>query len=227
MELKDFKDVVRVMTKEEFESAINEDIKFVERFKHFFKHDDATRIIEHVKSVLEASVDYFYPNHPEVEFEKDFNIQYDVNNILNKYGHTEMGLYKIQLYVEKILGSIQNKKPVDVGEVSDGYHTFNELYRYSMLYNAAIWVQDGKKRPYQPTNIPSGTVFCGLRHPSILSQLAAYGIAHKNRSVQGFLTSKNRFLTREEASELVRNNNQEMVVDRNAIREQLYSEDLY
>lgn len=138
MELKDFKDVVRVMTKEEFESAINEDIKFVERFKHFFKHDDVARIIEHVKSVLEASVDYCYPNHPEVE-----------------------------------------------------------------------------------------TVFCGLRHPSILSQLAAYGIAHKNRSVQGFLTSKNRFLTREDASELVKNNNQEMVVDRNAIREQLYSEDLY
>lgn len=55
MELKDFKDVVRVMTKEEFESAINEDIKFVERFKHFFKHDDVARIIEHVKLVLEAS----------------------------------------------------------------------------------------------------------------------------------------------------------------------------
>lgn len=35
MELKDFKDAVRVMTKEEFESAINEDIKFVETFKHF------------------------------------------------------------------------------------------------------------------------------------------------------------------------------------------------
>lgn len=35
MELKGFKDVIRVMTKEEFESAINEDIKFVERFKHF------------------------------------------------------------------------------------------------------------------------------------------------------------------------------------------------
>ena len=70
-------------------------------------------------------------------------------------------------------------------------------------------------------------LFCGLRHCSIISQFAAYGIAHKNRSVQGFLTSKNRFLTREEASELVRNNNQEMVVDRSAIREQLYSEDLY
>lgn len=139
MELKDFKDVVRVMTKEEFESTIEEDIKFVEGFKNFLKHDDATRIVEHIKSVLEASVDYYYPNHPEVEFEKDFNIQYDVNKILNKYGHTEMGLYKIQLYVEKILGSIQNKKPVDVGEVSEGYHTFNELYRYRMLYNAAFF----------------------------------------------------------------------------------------
>lgn len=50
------------MTKEEFESAINEDIKFVERIKHFFKHDDATRVMEHVKSVLEASVDYYYPS---------------------------------------------------------------------------------------------------------------------------------------------------------------------
>lgn len=30
-----------------------------------------------------------------------------------------MGMYKIQLYIENILGSIQNKKPVDVGEVSD------------------------------------------------------------------------------------------------------------
>ena len=59
---------------------------------------------------------------------------------------------------------------------------------------AAIWVQDDKKRPYQPTNIPSGTVFCGLRHPSILSQLAAYGIAHNPAiATSGFLAlvSKN------------------------------------
>ena len=58
MELKYFKDVVRAMTKEEFESTINEDIKFVEGFKYFLRHDDATRIVEHIKSVLEASVDY-------------------------------------------------------------------------------------------------------------------------------------------------------------------------
>lgn len=30
-------------------------------------------------------------------------------------------------------------KSSDTGEVSDGYHTFNELYRYRMLYNAAFF----------------------------------------------------------------------------------------
>jgi hypothetical protein len=85
MGLDDFKkDVIRVMTKEEFESTIEEDIKFVEGFKYFLRHDDATRIVEHIKSVLEASVDYYYPNHPKPEAE-----------------------------------------PGDMGEVSDGYHTFN------------------------------------------------------------------------------------------------------
>lgn len=48
--------------------------------------------------MLEASVDYCYPNHPEPKAE-----------------------------------------PGDMGEVSDGYHTFNELYRYRMLYNAAFF----------------------------------------------------------------------------------------
>lgn len=28
---------------------------------------------------------------------------------------------------------------LEIGEVSDGYHTFNELYRYRMLYNAAFF----------------------------------------------------------------------------------------
>lgn len=30
-------------------------------------------------------------------------------------------------------------KPKDMGEMSDGYHTFNELYRYRMLYNAGFF----------------------------------------------------------------------------------------
>lgn len=49
------------------------------------------------------------------------------------------------------------------------------MYNKEIVICAAIWVQDGKKRPYQPTNIPSGAVFCGLRHCSIISQFAAQG----------------------------------------------------
>lgn len=36
---------------------------------------------------------------------------------------------------------------VDVGEVSDGYHTFNELYQFRKVYNAALfneWAAQGK-----------------------------------------------------------------------------------
>ena len=43
-------------------------------------------------------------------------------------------------------------KPQDKGEISDGYHTFNELYYYRMLYNAAFfnmlpkeWVHKSKR----------------------------------------------------------------------------------
>lgn len=32
----------------------------------------------------------------------------------------------------------------DMGNVSDGYHTFNELYKYRMLYNAAFFNELGK-----------------------------------------------------------------------------------
>ena len=33
----------------------------------------------------------------------------------------------------------KHKEPEDKGEISDGYHTFNDLYRYRMLYNAAFY----------------------------------------------------------------------------------------
>ena len=39
-----------------------------------------------------------------------------------------------------------NIKENNIGEFSDGYHTFNELYDYRMLYNAALfneWVKQG------------------------------------------------------------------------------------
>lgn len=51
----------------------------------------------------------------------------------------------------RIIDSLQ-KEQIDMGEVSDGYHTFNELYYYRMLYNAAFfnllpkeWVNKSKR----------------------------------------------------------------------------------
>ena len=47
---------------------------------------------------------------------------------------------------------IIEQEETDMGEVSDGYHTFNELYYYRMLYNAAFfnllpkeWVHKSKR----------------------------------------------------------------------------------
>lgn len=42
----------------------------------------------------------------------------------------------------------EETKPKDMGEVSDGYHTFNELYEYRMLYNAALFNEFAKQGLY-------------------------------------------------------------------------------
>lgn len=50
-----------------------------------------------------------------------------------------------------LIDSLQQEE-TDMGEISDGYHTFNELYYYRMLYNAAFfnllpkeWVHKSKR----------------------------------------------------------------------------------
>ena len=42
----------------------------------------------------------------------------------------------------------ENNIKVNMGEVSDGYHTFNELYEYRMLYNAALFNEFAKQGLY-------------------------------------------------------------------------------
>lgn len=53
--------------------------------------------------------------------------------------------------VLSFIDSLQQEQ-TDMGEISDGYHTFNELYYYRMLYNAAFfnllpkeWVHKSKR----------------------------------------------------------------------------------
>ena len=48
---------------------------------------------------------------------------------------------KINLKIKKLLGD-------NIGEFSDGYHTFNELYDYRKAYNAAFFNELAKQGLY-------------------------------------------------------------------------------
>lgn len=45
--------------------------------------------------------------------------------------------YDTCVKILRVIDSLQQEQ--DMGELSDGYHTFNELYYYRMLYNAAFF----------------------------------------------------------------------------------------
>jgi hypothetical protein len=68
---------------------------------------------------------------------------------------------------------------------------------------AAIWYKDGIARVHQPRNISEGFVICGWRHHNcIMTAKIIRGTKPKGNkiaSIQGFLTSKDRFLDRKES----------------------------
>jgi len=100
---------------------------------------------------------------------------------------------------------------------------------------AAVWYKEielKKDMPietYLPKNLDKGIVFCGLRHGQcIYSKCAITGLrdAESGENEQGFLTSKNRFVSREEGLQIALKQNQ--VLDLKEIRgDRLFSEDLY
>lgn len=79
---------------------------------------------------------------------------------------------------------------------------------------AAIHFDDQKEYVHQPKNITTGFVVCGRRHHNCFALFSAIKShrgttdddlrdypSHKH-TVQGFLTSKDRFINREEAAKL-------------------------
>lgn len=91
---------------------------------------------------------------------------------------------------------------------------------------AANHYDDGNDHMFQPFNIDKGFVIGGWRHPCVGY---AYMGANPNavrwdNCTQGFLTSKNRFLTRSEALNLVKENGQ---LTSPLIGGELTSEDLW
>jgi len=87
---------------------------------------------------------------------------------------------------------------------------------------AAIHYNDGKEYPHQPRNIDSGYVLCGLRHHNCFVMRNDINDGKRRNTRQGFLTSKDRFVTRKEAVQIA--------LDAGQIPEPvdiLFSEDLY
>lgn len=82
---------------------------------------------------------------------------------------------------------------------------------------AAIWYKDLEMikpevleiRGFRPYNVDKGIVFSGWRHPNCLYQMVAMtGLsnAKAGKHIQGFLTSKNRFVDRQEAFKIALKN---------------------
>jgi hypothetical protein len=89
---------------------------------------------------LEKSI---IPNHNDI----DSSFIEDIKNVINE------APLLMQSDKEKMIVWLEKQgEPQDKGEISDGYHTFNELYYYRMLYNAAFfnmlpkeWVHKSKR----------------------------------------------------------------------------------
>ena len=100
---------------------------------------------------------------------------------------------------------------------------------------AATWYMDLKPvknlptYTYLPNNLDKGLVFCAHRHGQCLNVKGAVtGLrdAESGKYIQGFLTSKNRFVDREEALQIALKENQVLNIH-NIRGNRLYSEDLY
>lgn len=88
---------------------------------------------------------------------------------------------------------------------------------------AAIHFLDGNKYIHQPVNIEEGIVVCGRRHHNVFYTISRYvDNSMRGEAIEGFLTSKDRFVDRKEGGEIAFAANQ--------IPEPtdcLFSEDLY
>ena len=100
---------------------------------------------------------------------------------------------------------------------------------------SAIWYKDLPNQIYPPKNIDKGIVVCGHRHSNCIDIMVSlgklrtvqFGPDSVGETVQGFLTSKNRFVDRLEALEIALAMEQVKQDDLYNPIIGLFSEDLY
>ncbi len=122
-------------------------MNYEKKYKEALKR--AQTILELTDNPNEAN-GYVYTIFPELSDNEDERIRKELIAFLNHY-HTGQG--KTVVYDNDWISWLEKQgEPQDKGEISDGYHTFNELYYYRMLYNAAFfnilpkeWVHKSKR----------------------------------------------------------------------------------
>ena len=96
---------------------------------------------------IQDKIEYIFPELAESEDER---IRKEITElVMQPSWKTEQEFHRRK---EMVAWLEKQGEPQDKGEISDGYHTFNELYYYRMLYNAAFfnmlpkeWVHKSKK----------------------------------------------------------------------------------
>ena len=116
---------------------------------------------------------------------------------------------------------------------------FEEKFKIDMkeyILCSAVWYKEFPHikntevpiNSFLPKNLIEGVVFCGFRHGQcIYSKCAVTGLrdAESGEHIQGFLTSKNRFVDRQEAWNIAKQADQ--IIKVSGGEGTLYSEDLW
>lgn len=102
--------------------------------------------------------------------------------------------------------------------------SFKEYEMTEQLLCAAIWFPNEETPYHTCINKPNGVVMCGHRHGHIIGQFNSVTgrMFTKQTYVQGFITTKNRFLDRHEAHKMFTEQG-----GKPQHNYELYSEDLY
>jgi len=89
---------------------------------------------------------------------------------------------------------------------------------------ATIHFDDLTIYAHQPNNIQIGYVICGFRHDNCILQYLSLSTYRptKVKQIQGFLTSKNRFVSREDAAKIAFEAGQVKYLSDGLISEELY-----
>lgn len=123
------------------------------------------------------------------------------------------------------------QKPIDIRQPGMAQNPMlAEVPDGEYILCSAIWYKDLPTQNLLATNIEKGIIVCGHRHAHIIATVKALaelrtvrlGADSVGETEQGFLTSKNRFVSREEAAIIAFSTGQIAIE-----KQTLYSEDVW